>query len=110
MHPAGDLDMPLRELLRYAIAESDGGAPDVLMRLAGGPERVIALRSRIRCQGCNGGHHRMEMPRDSRAEVNKGLLPVGTVVAHKTGASGTDSGTTRATNDVGLATLPMDGI
>ena len=36
----------------------------------------------------------------------KGLLPSGTVVAHKTGASGTDSGLTRATNDVGLVTLP----
>jgi len=36
----------------------------------------------------------------------KGLLPPGTVVAHKTGTSGTDSGLTRATNDVGLVTLP----
>jgi beta-lactamase class A len=36
----------------------------------------------------------------------KGLLPVGTVVAHKTGASGTVNGVTRATNDVGLITLP----
>ncbi len=36
----------------------------------------------------------------------KGLLPLGTVVAHKTGASGTVNGLTRATNDVGLITLP----
>lgn len=36
----------------------------------------------------------------------KGLLPIGTIVAHKTGASGTTSGLTRATNDVGLVTLP----
>ncbi len=36
----------------------------------------------------------------------KGLLPAGTVVAHKTGASGTVNGLTRATNDVGLITLP----
>lgn len=36
----------------------------------------------------------------------KGLLPAGTIVAHKTGSSGTVDGLTRATNDVGLVTLP----
>ena len=37
----------------------------------------------------------------------KGLLPAGTIVAHKTGLSGTNSaGITAATNDVGIVTLP----
>jgi beta-lactamase class A len=36
----------------------------------------------------------------------KGRLPAGTVVAHKTGTSGTFRGLTRTTNDVGLITLP----
>ena len=36
----------------------------------------------------------------------KGRLPVDTVVAHKTGTSGTSDGLTRATNDVGIITLP----
>ncbi len=36
----------------------------------------------------------------------KGLLPAGTVVAHKTGTSGTVKGVTAATNDIGLVTLP----
>ena len=36
----------------------------------------------------------------------KGLLPNGTVVAHKTGTSSTVKGVTAATNDVGLVTLP----
>ena len=37
----------------------------------------------------------------------KGLLPPGTIVAHKTGRSGTnDQGITAATNDVGMITLP----
>lgn len=36
----------------------------------------------------------------------KGRLPAGTVVAHKTGTSGTRDGVTDATNDVGLVTLP----
>jgi beta-lactamase class A len=36
----------------------------------------------------------------------KGLLPKGTVVAHKTGTSGTQNGITAATNDVGIISLP----
>jgi beta-lactamase class A len=36
----------------------------------------------------------------------KGLLPPGTIVAHKTGTSGTNQGITAATNDIGLITLP----
>ena len=36
----------------------------------------------------------------------KGLLPPGTVVAHKTGTSGTVAGRAAATNDIGIITLP----
>lgn len=36
----------------------------------------------------------------------KGLLPVGTNVAHKTGTSGTENGLTAATNDIGIISLP----
>ncbi len=36
----------------------------------------------------------------------KGLLPAGTLVAHKTGSSGTANRLTRATNDAGIITLP----
>lgn len=36
----------------------------------------------------------------------KGLLPKGTIVAHKTGTSGTVEGVTAATNDIGIITLP----
>jgi beta-lactamase class A len=36
----------------------------------------------------------------------KGSLPETAEVAHKTGTSGTDHGLTRATNDVGIITLP----
>ena len=36
----------------------------------------------------------------------KGLLPAGTVVAHKTGTSGAQNGITAATNDIGIITLP----
>jgi beta-lactamase class A len=36
----------------------------------------------------------------------KALLPAGTVIAHKTGTSGTTNGITPATNDVGIITMP----
>ncbi|MEM6844295.1 MAG: class A beta-lactamase [Bacteroidota bacterium] len=36
----------------------------------------------------------------------KGLLPKGTIVAHKTGTSATYDGLTRATNDAGIIVLP----
>jgi beta-lactamase class A len=36
----------------------------------------------------------------------KGLLPKGTIVAHKTGSSGTQNGITAATNDIGIIYLP----
>ena len=36
----------------------------------------------------------------------RGLLPSGTMVAHKTGTDGTKNGLTRATNDIGIVTLP----
>jgi beta-lactamase class A len=36
----------------------------------------------------------------------KGLLPVGTVVAHKTGTTATVMGLNGSTNDVGVITLP----
>jgi beta-lactamase class A len=39
----------------------------------------------------------------------KGLLPEGTVVAHKTGTSATIDGVTSATNDIGIVTLPDGG-
>jgi len=36
----------------------------------------------------------------------KGLLPSGTVVAQKTGTSGTEKGMAAAANDIGILTLP----
>ncbi len=36
----------------------------------------------------------------------RGHLPAGTIVAHKTGSSGTVAGVTAATNDIGIITLP----
>jgi beta-lactamase class A len=148
-HPQGDFPISLRELLRYAVSESDGTASDVLLRLAGGCDRVTAYLHGLGITGMMVATTEQEMGRDEMAQYRswstpdamagllrafqkgaglsaasrrllmqwmtetttgpkrlKGLLPAGTVVAHKTGTSNTRDGLTRATNDVGLITLP----
>lgn len=140
----------LRELIRLMISESDGTASDVLLGLAGGPEKVTAYLRGLGVEGVNvetteramaQGDEQVQyrnsstpesmlvllralqegrgLSRASRAMLLdfmlkstpgprrlKGLLPAGTPVAHKTGTSNTVEGLTRATNDVGIVTLP----
>ncbi|MGE5409764.1 MAG: class A beta-lactamase, subclass A2 [Clostridiales bacterium] len=47
MHPEGNFQMSVRELLRYAVSESDGSASDVLMRRVGGAKQVMKFLQRI---------------------------------------------------------------
>lgn len=140
----------LRELVRLMISESDGTASDVLLGLAGGPEKVtaylrglgvnevlVSTTERAMAQGDEQVQYRNSatpesmlallralqegrgLSRASRGLILdlmlkstpgprrlKGMLPAGTPVAHKTGTSNTIEGLTRATNDVGIVTLP----
>lgn len=148
-YPKGGVELSLRELLRYMVAESDGTACDVLLRLIGGPDRVTGYLRGLGVKGIVVATSEKEMARDEMTQYRnwatpkavvellqslhqgrglsgssralllklmtetptgprriKGLLPAGTVVAHKTGTSNTRNGLTRATNDVGLITLP----
>ncbi|MGB2590051.1 MAG: class A beta-lactamase [Candidatus Acidiferrum sp.] len=137
----------IRELMAYALVESDGSASDVLLKLAGGP---LAVTNYLRSLGIT-----EIVVADSEMNINwktqyrnwctpeaavqllanlqngKGLssasrsvifddlqksqtganrirrlLPPGTIVADKTGTSGTERAVTAATNDIGLITLP----
>ena len=60
-YPHGDVELSLRELLRYMVSESDGTASDVLLRVAGGPERVNAYLRRIKVKGVVVATSEMEM-------------------------------------------------
>jgi beta-lactamase class A len=137
----------IRELIRYALVESDGTASDILLREAGGPAAVMKY---LQAQGVGDlivAHSEMQLtwktqyedwctPRaavkllmnlqngigisdasraivmidmqESKTGVARilSLLPKGTVVADKTGASGMQDGRAAATNDIGLVTLP----
>lgn len=148
-------EMSIRELIRYAISESDGTAADVLQRLAGGasgvqvfvdslgiaemkvkyshkefgqkwelqyenwatPKATFDMLTRISGRGTGSGrdynadvtfHQLLQFMTESNNPPNrlKGMLPPGTIVAHKTGTGGTRDGITSATNDVGIITLP----
>lgn len=148
-HPDGNIDVTVRELLRYNVAESDGSACDVLLHLLGGTaaadkyihslgvkEISIATTEKVQTENelvqyrnwstAAGLVQLLHMfytgkelsPSSQQVLMDlmvnstpgphriKGQLPAGTVVAHKTGTSGTQDGLTRATNDVGIITLP----
>jgi beta-lactamase class A len=71
---------------------------------------VRLLRLLQEGQGLSVGSRRLLLEWMTRAQSGvrriRGLLPAGTAVADKTGTSGTSEGLTRATNDIGLITLP----
>ena len=147
-HPHGGVGVPVDELLRLAVSESDGVASDILLRLLGGPQvansyvQGLGIR-RIHIQDPEktlGRDEQAQYRNDAQAQslvallrlladrspLNpqhtalllgwmtasetgpdriKGLLPAGTVVAHKTGTSGSEDRVHNATNDVGLITI-----
>jgi beta-lactamase class A len=147
-YPTGTL-LTVRELLRSMVSESDGSACDVLLRLIGGPQTVMAYLHGLGVQGFNIVSTEKEIGSKNSVQYDnwatpaaavtllqkfhegkglskasqqllwqlmtqtptglnriKGLLPKGTIVAHKTGTSGTVDGITAATNDIGLIALP----
>ncbi|MEN9567934.1 MAG: hypothetical protein RLZZ69_3130 [Cyanobacteriota bacterium] len=71
---------------------------------------IILLRKFHEGQGLSKSSHdlllRWKTETSTGQKRIKGLLPKGTVVAHRTGTSSTVNGVTAATNDVGLVTLP----
>lgn len=52
-HPHGNVDVPLEELLRLAVTESDGVASDIVLRILGGPAAADAY---VRSLGITGIH------------------------------------------------------
>ncbi|WP_288427324.1 class A beta-lactamase, subclass A2 [uncultured Spirosoma sp.] len=149
-YPNG-VDLPLSELIRYMVAESDGSACDYLFRLLGGPKQVdafiyqlgirdVAIRETEAVMQARGNwdiqyanwttpkamlelltrfYQRNVLSPSShdflwKTMVStttgenrlKKLLPAGTVVAHKTGTSGTrEDGLMGAVNDAGFIVL-----
>lgn len=144
------VELSVKELLRFAVSESDGTASDVLFRLAGGAETITRYLNEIKVNEIVVANTEKEIGSDWETQYRnwaspegavdllralnerrglseqsqalllklmietptglkrlKGLLPSNTVVAHKTGTSGTNAnGINAATNDIGIVTLP----
>lgn len=89
------LGASLRE--QYDNWATPAGALTLLRALHAG--RLLADTSQARLQ-------RLLVETPTGPRRLKGRLPAGTIVAHKTGTSGTVRGITAATNDIGIITLP----
>ena len=74
-HPGGEFNMSLRELLRYAVSESDGTASDVLLRVLGGPPAAQAWLTSLGITDIRIVTTEMEMARDNRAQYRNWATP-----------------------------------
>lgn len=149
-YPNGEVELPLREILEYTVAQSDNNGCDILFRLVGGTKVVDKYIKSIGINEVNIVGTEEEMHADDRVQFDnwstprsaakllavfhqkkvlsknswdflwntlvgtttgprklKGVLPQGTIVAHKTGYSGVNKqGVITATNDIGIVQLP----
>jgi beta-lactamase class A len=75
-HPNGAI-VPLRELLRFAVSESDGTASDVLFRLAGGAARITQYLRDLGIDGVMIATTEMAMSRDTSVQYRNWAQPAG---------------------------------
>ena len=149
-YPDGNVKIPLAEIIRFMVSESDNNACDILLRLVGGAKTVNDYIHELGIKNIAIRYNEEEMHREwnvqfynwttpvattrllklfydgkilsaksydflwkvmcetsTGKERIKGQLPTGTLVAHKTGTSGTNAqGITAAINDIGIVRLP----
>jgi beta-lactamase class A len=149
-YPNGNITLPLSEIIRVTVAESDNNGCDILFRLVGGTDVVHEYIGKLGIKDCAIVGTEEEMHKDEKMQFRnwttpnaanalmekfcngqvlertttdflmktmegtvsgpnkiKGLLPRGTIVAHKTGNSGiNNAGIMTASNDIGIVTLP----
>lgn len=68
-------DLTVRELIRYAISESDGTASDVLMRVAGGPSEVQAYVNGLGITDMQIRNTEMELGKDWQVQYDNWSTP-----------------------------------
>ena len=78
-HPAGEVDIPLRQLLNMAVSLSDNVAADIVLRVIGGPTVVDRY---IKSSGIAGFHledNEAALHRDATAQYRNWFEPAGAV-------------------------------
>ena len=100
-----DFTLPLDSLLHYSVAESDNNACDIIIRLAGGIQAVVA---EMRAIGLTDFKLKDILLSTTTGQNKlKAALKPGMTLAHKTGTGfPLPDGTLTADNDAGVITLP----
>jgi beta-lactamase class A len=104
-------ELGIRDLIVLDSEKSMAENPGVQYRNYTSPEAAVALlRALHERRGLSESSHgvltKYMIASTPGAKRLKGQLPAGTIVAHKTGTSGTEKGITAATNDIGIIALP----
>jgi beta-lactamase class A len=77
-YPQG-AQLTIAELLRYAVAESDGTASDVLLKLTGGARGVMLFLNDIKVSGINVVNSEKQIGRDWQTQYENWATPKGAV-------------------------------
>jgi beta-lactamase class A len=78
-YPAGNVDVPLRELLRLAVSESDNVAADIVLRTVGGPGVVNDYMKSLDVTGFHLEDGEDGLARDVTAQYRNWFEPAGAV-------------------------------
>lgn len=78
-HPQGGVSVPLREVLRLAVEESDGTASDVLLRVLGGKAKAQGYLSGLGVEGIRIETTEGEIGRDFAAQYRSWASPLAAV-------------------------------
>jgi len=78
-YPNGDVDVPLRELLRLAASLSDNAAADTVLRVTGGPAEVGAYIQSLGVRGFHLEDGEYMLHRDASAQYRNWFAPAGAV-------------------------------
>jgi beta-lactamase class A len=70
-------EMTIAELLRYALCESDGSASDVLMKLIGGPNSIMAFLEELQVPDIQVVNYEKEIGRDWETQYRNWATPKG---------------------------------
>lgn len=78
-YPEGNVDVPLRELLRYAVVQSDNVAADILLRISGGPKATNDYLAALGVRGLQLRDNENTLHHDVSAQYRNWFEPAGAV-------------------------------
>jgi beta-lactamase class A len=78
-YPNADVDVPLHELLRLAVSESDNAATDLILRIIGGPQTVDEYIHSIGISGFHLEDGERGLSRDVAAQYRNWIEPAAAV-------------------------------